>query len=151
MLTTRKNPRFAVLCSQGPLVEGNFFLEQITNKKVFLRERKRHTDRRLSSTPSVNRSGVPPLGEPPRPGLMGVYPRWGTTPSGYSPSPGLTGGCVPEVGYPPVGVPTSGYLTAPSPSFNNSFLFNNNDSSHWNLDSSTEHFGLYLNINFLRL
>ena len=36
------------------------------NKKVLLRERKRHTDRAVSSTPSVSRSGVPPpAGVPP--------------------------------------------------------------------------------------
>ena len=69
------------------------------NKKVLLRERKRHTDRRLSSTPSVNRSGVPPppSGYPPQsgyppcrgtphPGLLGGYPHQGTPPSGYPPS-----------------------------------------------------------------
>ena len=32
------------------------------NKKVLLRERKRHTDRSGSSTPAVTRSGVTPLG-----------------------------------------------------------------------------------------
>ena len=52
------------------------------NKKVLLRERKRHTDRRVSSTPSVIRGGVPP---PTR-------------------SDG-GGGRLPDVGHPPVRVP----------------------------------------------
>ena len=48
------------------------------NKKVFLCERKRHTDRGVSSTPSVNRSGVPPLsGTPPARSDRG-YLRLGT-------------------------------------------------------------------------
>ena len=54
-------------------------------KKVLLRERKRHTDRRLWSTPSVNRSGVPPCRGTPS-------PHWGTPHQGT-----------------PVGVPPSGY------------------------------------------
>ena len=49
------------------------------HKTVLLRERKRHTDRGVSSTPSVTRGGVPPswtwLGYPPLPaGLAGVPP-----------------------------------------------------------------------------
>ena len=63
------------------------------NKKVLLRERKRHTDRGVSST---TRDGVPP-------------------------QPGPTGGGVPEVGYPPSGYPLSrsdggGYLRWGTPS-----------------------------------
>ena len=63
---------------------------QHENKKVLLREHKRHTDRGASSTPSVSRSGVLPLPRvPPWPGLAGEVPE-----------PGLMGGGVPEVGYP---------------------------------------------------
>ena len=70
------------------------------NKKVLLRERKRHTDRSVSSTPSVilYEVGYPP---PARSNVGGgVYLRWGT------PLPGATGGggVVPKVGYPPIGV-----------------------------------------------
>ena len=55
------------------------------NKKVLLREHKRHTDRGASSTPSVTRGGVPPCRGTPRPGLMG----------------GTQGGVPPgQVGYP---------------------------------------------------
>ena len=77
------------------------------NKKVLLRERKKHTDRGVSSTPSVTRGGVPPsrsyplarsdgggvpeMGYPP-PGLMGEYLRWGTPLAGVTPWPGLMGG-----------------------------------------------------------
>ena len=81
-----------------------------TYKKVLLRERKRHTDRGVSST---TRWGTPPpvrvpplVGVPPQPGLMGGgYPRWGTPQSGYpsvwtwlgySPPPTWT-----WLGYPP--------------------------------------------------
>ena len=67
----------------------------LKNKKVLLRERKRHTDRGVSSTPPVNQSRVPPRAGPPRqgypwPGLMRGYPRWGTPWQGYPPTgPGL--------------------------------------------------------------
>ena len=57
------------------------------NKKVLLRERKRHTDRGVSSTQSVTRGGVPPIRVPP----SQVWQRG-----------------VPEVGYPSVGVPHQG-------------------------------------------
>ena len=74
------------------------YLNSKTNfhKKVLLRERKRHTDRGVSSTPSVTRGGVPP---PPGRG---------------TPQPGLMGEGVPEVRYPPPsqvwqGVPEVGY------------------------------------------
>ena len=52
----------------------------ICNKKVLLRERKRHTDRGVSSTPSVIRGGVPPPSQV----------QWGEV--GYPPQPGLTQG-----------------------------------------------------------
>ena len=50
------------------------------NKKVLLRERKRHTDRGVSSTPSVSRGGVPPRQDTPPPARSdgGGYLRWGT-------------------------------------------------------------------------
>ena len=98
------------------------------NKKVLLRERKRHT---VSST---TRGGVPPIGHLPArsdrwvpevgypllgypqpglrgstqwgtpwPGLMGGT-RWGTLPHQRTPWPGPNGG-VPEVGYPHQGTP----------------------------------------------
>ena len=56
----------------------------VLNNKVLLRERKRHTDRGVSSTPSVTRGGVPPSpsGYPPARSNRGV-PRWGTPPPGY--------------------------------------------------------------------
>ena len=89
----------------------------ILNKKVLLRKHKRHTDRSVSSTPSVKysicypvRGGPGPTGGYPRwgtpwPGLMGGTPWWGT------PQPGPMGE-VPEVGYSPRGrvPPPSGYL-----------------------------------------
>ena len=65
------------------------------NKKVLLRERKRHTDRGVSSTPSVvlYEVGYPPVGVPP---------------------PAKSDRGVPEVGYPPSGYPLArsggGYL-----------------------------------------
>ena len=84
------------------------------NKKVFLRERKRHTDRGVSSTTEV---GCPPLsGYPPPPARSdGGYPRWGTPLSGYplARSEGGTWGGVPPIGVPPGqvrwGVPKVGY------------------------------------------
>ena len=59
------------------------------NKKVLLRERKRHTARRVVSTPSVVLPGYPP--------------RQGTTP----PWPDLAGGGVPDQGIPQPGYPPS--------------------------------------------
>ena len=86
-------------------------------KKVLLRERKRHTDRGVSSTTKV---GYPPH----RPGLSGgtqggVPPCWGSPPLGYppgqgTPQPGLMGGYprwdTPLLGYPPSQVLWGGYL-----------------------------------------
>ena len=57
-------------------------------KKVLLRERKRHTDRSVSSTPSVilYRWGVPPAGRG-CPISMGIPHPWpGGTPAGGTPS-----------------------------------------------------------------
>ena len=66
----------------------NFPYKCIYNKKVLLSERKRHTDRGVSSTPSVILYEVR---YPPRPGLTGGNPRWGTPCLG-TPWPGLMGG-----------------------------------------------------------
>ena len=97
------------------------------NKKVLLRERKRHTDRGVSSTA---RGGVPPVRVLP-PGQVwrrrGGYPRWGTPCLGTPPARS-NGGYprwgtpievplsqvwrgVSEMGYPPLGYPpTCGVL-----------------------------------------
>ena len=63
--------------------EGRWFYNY--NKKVLLRERKRHTARRVLSTPSVVLPGYPP----PRPDLAGGggVSDQGTPPAGYPPSP----------------------------------------------------------------
>ena len=100
--------------------ECGFFV--LKNKKVLLRERKRHTARRVVSTPSVVLTGYPPVltwlegyptwvppGRVPTcPDLAGGYPTWvppgrgvlylGTSPAGY-PHPSR----VPPAGYPPAG------------------------------------------------
>ena len=52
------------------------------DKKVLLRERKRHTTRRVVSTPSVVLTGYPPSD------LAGGYPQQGTPPAGYPPPAG---------------------------------------------------------------
>ena len=84
--------------------EGVFQCKPIqTYKKVLLRERKRHTDRGVISTPSVTQGGVPPIRVPParsdggtqgapllgypRARSDGGYPRW-CTPIG-SPHQGM--------------------------------------------------------------
>ena len=92
------------------------------NKKVLLRERKRHTARRVVSTPCCptwvppwggNRSGTPPV--PPRGGTQSGTPLGGTrsgtppgtppgVPSQVPPRPGTPPGGYP-VRYPPGGVP----------------------------------------------
>ena len=81
------------------------------NKTVLLRERKRHTDRRLSSTPcavlSGGGGGVSWVGAPwlgyPHPDLDGGTP--GRCPPGWGtpPCPDLAGGV------PPMGAPWHGY------------------------------------------
>ena len=84
--------------------------KRMLNKKVLLRERKRHTARRVVSTPSVVLTGYPP-----RPDLAGggyltwVPPpvlTWGGTWPGYPPSR------VPPISWPGKG----GYLTWVPPS-----------------------------------
>ena len=86
----------------------------LQNKKVLLRERKRHTARRVVSTPSVVLPGYPPgggtwPGYPPQGGyLTRVPPRGGTWPGyppGGVPDPGNPPGGVPDPGTPPGGVP----------------------------------------------
>ena len=90
----------------------------VTHKKVLLRERKRHTARRVVSTPSVV---LPGSGTPP----LGGYLDLGTPPGGVTrtsvPPPGgyLTRvpprGGYPDLGggYPDLGPPPGGYLTGP--------------------------------------
>ena len=73
----------------------------ILNNKVLLRERKRHTDRGVSSTPSVNRSGVPPRRVPPGQVWLGD-PRW-STPDRVPPGQVWCRGT--QGGVPPVGTP----------------------------------------------
>ena len=95
-------------------VEVADLLIRVSNKKVLLRERKRHTARRVVSTPSVVLPRYPPppdLGTPPPP--PGV-PRLWYPPGGYpdlgTPPPG--GGGVPGPRYPPPpppGVPEPWY------------------------------------------
>ena len=75
--------------------------ESYFNKTVLLRERKRHTDRRVASTRCRGGGGgVPRAGPPPRPG-------WGTPPSrpgwGTPPCPDLDG--VPPPSRPGWGTP----------------------------------------------
>ena len=87
-------------------------LKKFKKKKVLLRERKRHTARRVVSTPSVVLPGYPPWG-------WGGYPDLGTPPrGGYPPPLGRgTRTWVPPGGYldlggypdPPGGVPGPGY------------------------------------------
>ena len=90
------------------------------NKKVLLRERKRHTARRVVSTPSVVLPGYPPGGgtrTPPPGGLPG--PPQGGTQSGTSPWGGTRtppGGVPGQVPLPPWGKGGSGYPPGGVPS-----------------------------------
>ena len=69
---------------------------KINNKKVLLRERKRHTARRVASNPYIVLTGYsPPAGHPPG---QGTPPQ-----PGYPPWPGY-----PPPGYPPARVPPLG-------------------------------------------
>ena len=73
------------------------FSKKISNKKVLLRERKRHTACRVVSTPCVVLTGYPPGRIPPHPDLAGGVPYLGTPWQG-TPHPDLAGGTLP--GYP---------------------------------------------------
>ena len=95
--------------------------ESLINKKVLLRERKRHTACRVVSTPSLVLTGYPPWQGTPHPDLARGYPTWvppwwgtphpdlgGTplqqgTPRQGTPRPDLVGGTLP--GYPQAGYP----------------------------------------------
>ena len=68
------------------------YQKQRFHKKVLLRERKRHTGRRVVTTPSVVHTWVPP----PLP-RQGTPPCQGTPPPGYPPGRVLP----PPAGYPP--------------------------------------------------
>ena len=71
--------------------------EYESDKKVLLRERKMHTNRGVSSTPSVSQGGVPPLAGYPPARSGGGYP-----------PPGLMGGTPPSSGVlPPAGITPS--------------------------------------------
>ena len=99
-MTTRKKSKY-----KGDL--QGYDTKIYDHKKVLLRERKRHTDRRLSSTPSVNQVGYP-LPLPRSDGVGGT--QGGILPwLGYPPSRSDRG--VPEVGYPLVRVPHVGLPT----------------------------------------
>ena len=67
----------------------NISLNLLANKKVLLRERKRHTVRRVVTTPSVVLTGYPPILT-----WLGGVPYLGTPPAGY-----------PRQGYPRQGTP----------------------------------------------
>ena len=95
--------------------------KQTINKRALLRERKRHTDRGVSSTPSVVLywgvpllGGYPTLGTPvDLTGVPPIRPGQGGTPSllgevphlGYPPSD-LAGGTPSLLGYPTLGTPS---------------------------------------------
>ena len=75
-----------VLTFQGiRIIENCFSQFSYHNKKVLLRERKRHTARRVVSTPSVVLPGYPPGGEGgPDPGTpLGGYLTWVPPQGGY--------------------------------------------------------------------
>ena len=80
------------------------------NKKVLLRERKRHTDRSVSSTPSVSLGGVPP--PPSQVWWGGGGTQGGVPPGSGTPPPARSdrgGGGYPSwtwPGYPPPPPPT---------------------------------------------
>ena len=77
------------------------------NKKVLLRERKRHTARRVASTPYVVLTGYPPTRVPPWPGYPPgrVPPHQGTPPARVPPWPGYPQGYPPSQGTPLPGYP----------------------------------------------
>ena len=73
------------------------------NKKVLLRERKRHTARRVASTPYVVLTGYPPPGRVP----PGRVPPWAGYPPGQDTPP--AGYPLPRQGTPRLGTPPAGY------------------------------------------
>ena len=95
-------PRFAYIKKKFKVKKQNFFCSRIiSNNKVLLRERKRHTVHRVVSTPYVVL-----IGYPSRPDLAGG----GTLPGGGGTAPGYPPGRVPPIltwpggtlpGYPP--------------------------------------------------
>ena len=98
----------AYQCRLESRVTASFFATRKTfqNKKVLLRERKRHTAHRVVSTPSFVLTGYPP----PVLTWPGGVPCWGGTLPGYPQA--RTGGT--QVGYPlswPGGYPARGYPT----------------------------------------
>ena len=93
------------------------YVFHINNKKVLLRERKRHTARRVVSTPYVVLPGYPPPGGtqtsvPPRGGTQTSVPPLGGYPGGY-PDLGTPPGGYPDLGTPPGGVPGPRYPPSP--------------------------------------
>ena len=88
-------------------------LKHFYNKKVLLRERKRHTARRVASTPYVVLTGYPPRpGYPPHPGYL---PSQGTRhpPARVPPAPPVR--VPPSQGTPPPPTPWPGYPLARVP------------------------------------
>ena len=75
-----------------------FYQNSFFNKKVLLRERKRHTARRVASTPYVVLTGYPPTDQ-------GTPPGQGTPPARVPPRPG----------YPPPGLDLAGYPPPAAP------------------------------------
>ena len=97
----------------------------LNNKKVLLRERKRHTARCVANTPYVVLTGYPPWGGTrsgtPPPGGSGYPPGRGVPgqvhPPGGGTWSGTPGGCpgTPPGGYPVRYPPRGGYPDPPSP------------------------------------
>ena len=91
----------------------SFRSKKTRNKKVLLRERKRHTARRVASTPYVVLTGYPPhqSGYPPGQGTPWPrYPPGQGTPPGYPPAR-----VSPWPGYPQQGTPRLDLVGYPSP------------------------------------
>ena len=119
-LNARKRQPLCIKFQSRPIGYVEYFIEFFSfllctfdtyfsnkHKKVLLRERKRHTDCGVSSTPSVTWGGVPPGRGTPQPVLMGgTQGGVSTSPSRGTPQPGLRGVC--EVEYPTRGTPQPG-------------------------------------------
>ena len=80
-------------------IQEHFCYNSLNNKKVLLRERKRHTTRRVASTPYVVLTGnpPPPARVPPR---QGIPPGQGTPLARVPPGPGYPP-WLDLAGYPP--------------------------------------------------